>query len=84
MDDLIKNLIAAIQKDVQAGILPEHLNKLKITETTTIQDLNIDSLGKMNLMAALMDITDKYLSDDMFDDNMTIGQILAVIQKMSD
>lgn len=82
MHDLMNALTQAIQKDAQAGILPSHLADLEITENTTIQDLNIDSLGKMNLMASLMDITDKYLPDDMFEDDMTIGQILVIIQKM--
>jgi acyl carrier protein len=73
-DDIVNTL----RNGAMDGVLPGHLKDALLTPATKLGELGIDSLGKMSLLAALMDLTDRYFPDDAFRDEHTLEEIAAI------
>lgn len=72
-------LVAMLRSNAEAGILPAHIASMPLTPDMRLGELGIDSLGKMALLSALMDLTDKYLADDAFSDQHTLAEIVELV-----
>ena len=73
--------IAIILRDqARAGVFPAHIAEFPLSPATRLGDLGIDSLGKMVLLTALMDLTDRYFPDDAFKDHHTLAEISAIAE----
>ena len=79
MTSLYDPLIQLLRDSANAGILPTRIATMPLAPETTLADLGIDSLGKMGLLTALMDLTDKYLADDSFKDSHTLAEIAELV-----
>lgn len=75
---LFENIVTMLREQAEAGIFPAHLQHAELSRTTRLGDLGIDSLGKMALLTALMDLTDKYFPDDAFKDDHTLEEIAQI------
>lgn len=75
---LFEEIATRLRAEARSGSLPRHLEQIELTPTTKLGDLGIDSLGKMALLAALMEISDKYFPDDTFRDEHTLGEIAEI------
>ncbi len=73
------NIIQMLRDTAKAGILPTHIVEMPLSAQTTVADLGIDSLGKMGLLSALMEATDKYLDDGAIQDSHTLGEIAELV-----
>jgi len=73
-DDIVNTLRAGAMD----GTLPGHLKDAPLTPETKLGELGIDSLGKMSLLAALMDLTDRYFPDSAFREEHTLQEIAAI------
>ena len=79
MTQFYDEIVQILRDNALAGVLPAHVAKMTLKPETRLSDLGIDSLGKMALLTALMDYTDKYLADDTFKDDQTLAEISEVI-----
>lgn len=77
--DMYESIVALLRENAKSGILPAHIASMPLSRETKLGDMGIDSLGKMGLLSALMELTDRYLADNTFNDNTTLGQIVDVI-----
>lgn len=80
-DDVFNRLVDLIRDGARHGGYPAHLADVAITPDTQLAALGIDSLGKMTLLSALMDITDSDLSEEVLDDRMRIRDIIEAAEK---
>ena len=76
-DRLIDTMIALIRDEAGNGTLPGRLRSVALTPQTRLGELGLDSLAKVTLLTALMDATDRYLPDELFDDGQTLAEIAA-------
>lgn len=72
---LYDTMIAVIRNEAGSGTLPGRLRNVTLTPQTRLGELGLDSLAKVTLLAALMDATDGYLPDELFDDGHTLAEI---------
>ena len=70
-------IVAVIREGAGKGEFPGFLEALPITPHTRLEELGLDSLCKMSLLTALMDITDQYFPDELFEGRHTLGEIVA-------
>ena len=79
MTSLYDSIVQLLRDNAKAGILPAHISTMPLTPDTKLADLGIDSLGKMGLLSALMDLTDKYLPDNSIKDSHTLAEIVELV-----
>ena len=79
MTPMYEQIIQLLRDNADAGILPTHIATMPLSPDTKLADLGIDSLGKMGLLSALMDLTDKYLADDSIKDSYTLAEIVELV-----
>ena len=79
MTSLYDQIIQLLRDNAKAGILPAHITAMPLAPETKLAELGIDSLGKMSLLSALMDLTDKYLADDSIKDSHTLAEIVELV-----
>lgn len=79
MNPLYDQIVQLLRDNATAGILPAHIVSMPLAPQTRLADLGIDSLGKMGLLSALMDLTDKYLADESFNDSSTLAEIVELV-----
>lgn len=77
MSPLFEAIVARIRDDAAAGLLPGDLQTAPIRPEMTLAELGVDSLGRMALLTALMDLTDAYIPDTAFTEGQTLGAIVA-------
>lgn len=70
-------IVAVIRENAGNGEFPAFLKDMPITPQTTLHELGLDSLCKMSLLTSLMDITDRYFPDALFEGERTLGDVLA-------
>lgn len=75
-NDIFESLVSVIRDNAKNGDFPAFLNDMAITPDTTLDQLGLDSLCKMSLLASLMDITDKYFADESFTGTRTLREIV--------
>ncbi len=78
-ENLYDQLVDMLRSNAAAGVLPAHIASMPLTPEITLGELGIDSLGKMALLSAMMDLTDKYLADDAFNDSKTLAEIVELV-----
>jgi acyl carrier protein len=78
MTTLYGQLVEMVREHARGGMLPDHLIDMPLTPQTRVSDLGVDSLGKMALLTALMDLTDKYLPDNALNDDQTLAEIAEI------
>lgn len=83
MSDLFDAIVARIREDAAAGLLPGDLQTAPITSDMTLAELGVDSLGRMALLTALMDLTDAYIPDTAFTEGQTLGAIVEQAATMA-
>ncbi|MFN9043167.1 MAG: acyl carrier protein [Betaproteobacteria bacterium] len=76
MSDLFDSIVSRIREDAAAGLLPGHLQTASIEPGMTLAELGVDSLGRLALLTALMDLTDQYIPDTAFTEAQTLGAIV--------
>lgn len=74
--DQIKNLLL---DNARSGVLPSHVATMELGPETRVEELGLDSLGKMSLLTGLMDLTDKFLADDAIKESSTLADIAELI-----
>lgn len=79
MSNLFEDIVARIRDDAAAGLLPGHLQTSTIEPSMTLAELGVDSLGRMALLTALMDLTDQYIPDTAFSEGQTLGAIVEQV-----
>ncbi len=79
MNSLHNQIINLLRESASNGALPAHIATMPLLPETALGELGIDSLGKMGLLSALMDLTDKYLADDAIKDENTLSDIVTLL-----
>jgi acyl carrier protein len=82
MNNLFEVVVARIRDDAASGVLPAFLKTAQIVPSTTLEELGLDSLGRMTLLATLEDLTDQYIPESAFNDAQTLGQIIDMANDM--
>lgn len=77
--DLFAHIVSRIREDAAAGLLPGHLQTAPIEPSMTLGELGVDSLGRMALLTALMDLTDQYIPDTAFSEGQSLGAIVEQV-----
>lgn len=80
MSETYEKLIQSIRAEAQSGVLPSYLATHPFTPELRLGELGIDSLGKIALLTAVMDETDKYLPDDSFRDENTLQEVADFVE----
>ena len=79
MIDTVIDLIRQLAAD---GDLPRDLTKAKLDGLTTLGGLSLDSLGKMNLLAALDERLSVYIPEDLLKPEMTLQALSEHLGKV--
>jgi len=75
--DLLVLIVDELKRLAIEGVLPSYVSAMTITEQTRLDDLGIDSLGRMLLLSSLMNLTDQYLPDEALQHAETIENVLS-------
>lgn len=68
-------LIEIFNENFEDGSLPAYLENVELTPNMRIDDLGLDSISKVGLVASLMEKTDSYLPYSIFLDNPSLWDI---------
>jgi acyl carrier protein len=60
---------------IKNDMLPQHLKDIELTPSIHLEDLGLDSISLVGLLAALSDETDSYFPDSLFYGNPTLWEI---------
>ena len=82
MNSLFDSVVLRLREDAAAGLLPGYLQTAPIESTMTLDDLGVDSLGRMTLLTALMDLTEQYIPDTAFSEGQTLGDLVEQAARM--
>ena len=77
-NSLFDDLVALIREDAASGLHPAYLRNAPIEPAMTLGELGLDSIGRMALLTALMDLTEKHIADDAFNNGQTLGDIVEL------
>lgn len=69
------NFIKIMKDEIKDGILPSHLDENLLQKDTHLNQLGLDSISLVTLIAQLSDVTDSYFPDTMFSGNPTLWEI---------
>jgi acyl carrier protein len=78
---MIDLVIAAVRDLALRGIVPRELAKRSLDSATLIDDMGMDSLGKLELMSELESRADAALSEGMVMGINTLGDLAAVLER---
>ena len=73
---LFDELVALMREDAASGLHPAYLMNAPIEPGMTLGELGVDSIGRMALLTALMNLTESHIEDDAFNDGATLGEIV--------
>lgn len=73
-------MIETLRAMARAGAVPRDLADRPLAAETLIDDLAIDSLGKLNLLGELEERADVALSDGMLEGLRTLGDLARVLE----
>lgn len=76
---IVDDVIGLIRELAKEGVLPRDLARTPISGASTIEDLNLDSLGTLSLFAALDERRGMSLPDDMIEPNLTLEALATKI-----
>lgn len=76
---VVDDIIALIRELATQGDLPRDLVTASISAETTLENLSLDSLGKMILLSALDESCGFYISGELLSPELTIGGLAAKI-----
>jgi acyl carrier protein len=68
-------LIQLVTEGIQDGSLPAYLKDITLKADLRLDDLAIDSIALVELLAGLMDKTDSYLPESLFSNNPSLWEI---------
>lgn len=73
--ELYDIFICIFNEHLEDGILPAGSEDIELTPDTKIDEIGLDSMSKVALLASLMDKTDCYFPDTIFLNNPTLWEI---------
>lgn len=79
MRELSERFYSMVRELARDGELPAHVAAMELGPHVKLKDLGADSMAKAALQAALMDLTDKHIPGDSFEDETTLGDVLAYV-----
>jgi acyl carrier protein len=77
--ELFDAIVALIRTLAADGILPRDLATATIAHTSTLESLALDSMGKMDLLAALDERLGIYVPEDMVSPEMKLGELAEIL-----
>jgi acyl carrier protein len=80
--ELYNILIKSLKAHIESGALPARLKNIDFQQNMHIDDLAIDSIDLVELLARLMDETDSYFPDTLFSENPTLWEIAKRISEV--
>jgi acyl carrier protein len=80
MRDFFQEIVDVIQRLALSGDFPSDLLTLHITPQTLVEELRLDSMGELELVIEVTNLSGKYLPDAFFHENMTIGDLAAIVE----
>ena len=78
---MIQALTDLIRELARDGDLPRDLVDAPLDEETTLESLSLDSLGRMNLVAALDDRMGIYIPENLVTPDVTLGMLAEKLRK---
>lgn len=72
---IYENFIKIMKDEINDGILPSHLDENLLQKDTHLNQLGLDSISLVGLLARLSDMTDNYYPDTMFSGDPTLWEI---------
>ncbi|MBI1396071.1 MAG: hypothetical protein GC151_08845 [Betaproteobacteria bacterium] len=76
---LFDQLVARIREDATHGALPAFLQVASISPDMTLDELGMDSLGRMYLLTMLLELSDAPLSEEAFLPQRTLREIVEFV-----
>jgi len=77
--ELFDAVVALIRDLAANGILPRDLATATIAHTSTLESLALDSMGKMDLLAALDERLGIYVAEDKISPDMKLGELAELL-----
>jgi len=78
---LIDAVVAVIRDLANDGILPRDLATTPIGAASSLESLSLDSMGRMDLLAAIDERLGIYIPEDRLSPTMNLGQVAALLSK---
>ena len=82
MRDFFEEIVGVIRRLALSGDFPSDLVSLHITPQTLVKELGLDSMGELALMIEMTNLSGKYLPDAFFHENMTVGDLAAIVERI--
>jgi acyl carrier protein len=77
--ELVDAVVAVIRNLANDGILPRDLATAPIGEASTLESLALDSMGRMDLLAAVDEQLSIYVPDDKLSPEMKLGELAELL-----
>jgi acyl carrier protein len=77
--ELVDAVVAVIRNLAKDGILPRDLATSPIGEASTLESLALDSMGRMDLLAAVDEQLGIYVPDDKLSPEMKLGELAELL-----
>jgi acyl carrier protein len=80
MRDFFEEIVDVIRRLALSGDFPSDLLTLQITPQTLVEELGLDSMGELELMIEVTNLSGKHLPDAFVHENMTVGDLAAIVE----
>jgi acyl carrier protein len=80
--DFLPLVIAALRDLARQRVIPSDIAELALAEDTVIDDLGIDSVGKLNLVSELEDRADVGISEGALQGRRTLGDMAKMLAEL--
>jgi acyl carrier protein len=77
--EMFDEVVALIRTLAADGILPRDLATANIRHASTLESLALDSMGKMDLLAALDERLGIYVPEDRISPDMKLGELAELL-----
>jgi acyl carrier protein len=79
--ELIEAVVAVIRELASDGVLPRDLATAPIGEASSLESLALDSMGRMDLLAAVDERLGIYIPEDKLSPTMNLGQLAELLSQ---
>jgi acyl carrier protein len=77
----IEAVVAVIRELASDGILPRDLATAPIGEGSSLESLSLDSMGRMDLLAAIDERLGIYIPEDKLSPTMSLAEVAALLSQ---
>jgi acyl carrier protein len=82
MEEALELVVETLRRLARERILPHDITTMPLTAATAIDDLGVDSVGKLNFISELEERADVPISEGALQGRKTLGDLAAMLVEL--